>query len=176
MWAVAGSVVRKPWKTFVVDWNWKAALLSAVFRAFLFAAVAFPHGAGGMRLVVIELGFRVLVGGFWGALLEAFRNARPGWLAGLVAAVLIPGLAHAAEFLALRAGQASHILSGMIASVSLSAASLIAKWWLMRRGMLLTGEGADSLQGDLRRLPRAVAEMFLTPAIAVRRLLRGRAV
>jgi hypothetical protein len=40
----AVRVLANPWKTFVVDWNWKAALLSALFRGILFLAVALPRG------------------------------------------------------------------------------------------------------------------------------------
>ena len=77
VWRAAVAVITRPWKTFVVDWNWKAALLSALFRGVLFLAVAIPRGPGAMRLVWIELAFRVLVGGFWGSLLQAFRGAPP---------------------------------------------------------------------------------------------------
>jgi hypothetical protein len=40
-------------------------------------AVALPRGQGAMRLVWIELLFRILVGGFQGSLLQAFRGAPP---------------------------------------------------------------------------------------------------
>jgi hypothetical protein len=142
----------------------------------VFAAVAVPHGSGGLRLVGIGLLFRALIGGFWGSLLQAFRGARPAWLAGLLAAVLLPGLAHGLEFLALQAGHVPRVLTAMIASVSVSIGSLVVNWYLMRRGMLITGEGSDSLAADFRRLPGALAGMFFAPALALRRLVRGRAV
>jgi hypothetical protein len=167
-------VLSNPWKTFVVDWNWKAAGLSAAFRAAVFAIVV-PHGAGALRLVGIGLLFRLLIGGFWGSLLQAFRAARPAWLAGLMAAVLLPGLAHVLEFLALQAGRVSHVLTAMIASVAVSVGSLLVNWYLMRRGMLITGEGSETLATDFRRLPGALAGMCFAPAIALRRLVRGRA-
>jgi hypothetical protein len=175
VWRIAGRVAMNPWKTFVVDWNWKAALLSAAFRALAFAIVAVPHGSGAFRAVWIGLLFRILIGGFWGSLLQAFRNARPAWLAGLVAAVLLPGFAHVLEFLALKAGHATHVITAVVTSVVVSIGSLLINWYLMRRGMLITGDGSDTLRADFRRLPAALSAMCFAPAIAIRRLVRGRA-
>jgi hypothetical protein len=170
----AVAVLADPWQTFVADWNWKAALLSALFRGMLFLAVAVPRGSGALRLVWIELAFRIAVGGFWGSLLQAFRGARPAWLAGLLAAVALPAAAHALEYLALRAGHAPHIGAGMVVSIAVSVGSLLLNWFLMREGLLITGAGADSLGCDLRRLPRLLAAFFLAPGIAFYRAVRGR--
>jgi hypothetical protein len=170
----AAAAITRPWKTFVVDWNWKAALLSAVFRGILFLIVAVPRGPGAMRLVWIELAFRVLVGGFWGSLLQAFRGARPAWLAGLLAAVLLPAAAHSLEFLAFQAGHATHIGAGMVVSIAVSVGSLLLNWSLIRKGLLITGDGSDSLGADLRRLPRLLAAFFLAPGVALCRAIRER--
>ena len=169
------AVLANPWKTFVVDWNWKAALLSALFRGILFLIVAVPRGPGAMRLVWIELAFRILVGGFWGSLLQAFRGARPAWLAGLLASVLLPAAAHALEYLALQAGHATHIGAGMVVSIAVSVGSLLLSWFLMRKGALITGNGSDSFGADLKRLPRLLAAFFLAPGAALCRAVRGRA-
>jgi len=174
VWHAAGVVITRPWRTFVVDWNWKAALLSAVFRGVLFLIVAIPRGPGAMRLVWIELVFRIVVGGFWGSLLQAFRGARPAWLAGLLAAVLLPAAAHALEYLALQAGHATHIGAGMVVSIALSAGSLLLNWFLMRKGLLITGSGCDSLGADMRRLPRLLKAFFLAPGVAICRANRER--
>jgi len=170
----AAAVLANPWRTFVVDWNWKAALLSALFRGILFLFVAAPRGSGALRLVWIEVAFRMIVGGFWGSLLQAFRGARPAWLAGLLAALLLPAAAHSLEYLALQAGHATHIGAGMVVSIVVSMGSLLLNWFLMRKGMLVTGVGADSLGADLRRLPRLLAALFLAPGVALCRAVRGR--
>jgi hypothetical protein len=175
VWHAAATVITRPWKTFVVDWNWKAALLSASFRGVLFLFVAVPRGPGAMRMVWIELIFRVMVGGFWGSLLQAFRVARPAWLAGLLAAVLLPAAAHILEYLALQAGHATHIGAGMVVSIAVSVGSLLLNWFLMRKGVLITGDGSGSLGADLRRLPRLLAAFFLAPGAALGRAVRGRA-
>jgi len=170
----AAAVLANPWKTFVVDWNWKAALLSALFRGILFLAVALPRGPGAMRLVWIELTFRIVVGGFWGSLLQAFREARPAWLSALLAAVMLPAAAHMLEYLAFQAGHATHIGAGMVVSIAVSVGSLLLNWFLMRKGVLITGDGSGSLGADLRRLPRLLAAFFLAPTVALCRAARGR--
>jgi len=150
--AAAHRVIAHPWRTFIRDWNWKAALLSALFRVLLFSVVTL-RGPGAMRGVWIELLFRLAIGGFWGSLLQAFRAARPAWLAGLSVAIILPGAAHTLEFLALKAGHATHITAGMLVSIAVSAASLLVNWLLIRNGLLVTGAGSARLLDDLRRLP-----------------------
>src|SRR5262245_3747572 len=86
--AVARYVLMHPWEVFVEGWNWKTALLSAFFRGLAFALpMAGLTGSDALRNVCIELAFRVAIGGFWGSLLQAFRRARPAWLAGLSVAI-----------------------------------------------------------------------------------------
>ncbi len=150
--AAACRVIAHPWQTFVCDWNWKAALMSALFRVLLFSGATL-RGPGAMRGVWIELLFRLAIGGFWGSLLQAFRAARPAWLAGLFVALILPGSAHTLEFLALKAGHATHITAGMIVSITVSVVSLLFNWLLMRNGLLVTGAGSARLRDDLRRLP-----------------------
>ena len=159
VWDAARRVVTNPWKTFVIDWNWKAALLSALFRAMLFS-FATLRGPGALRGVWIELLFRLAIGGFWGSLLQAFRSARPAWLAGLCVTLILPGGAHALEFLALKAGHATHIRAGMIVSIGVSVVSLLLNWLLMRQGLMVTGAGSARLRDDFRRLPAALIRPF----------------
>jgi hypothetical protein len=161
VFTVALYVLRHPWDIFIRQWNWKSALLSALFRG---AAFALPMsrltGDGTWRVLCIEVAFRIAVGGFWGSLLQAFRNAQPAWLAGFCAAVAIPLAAHGLEFAALRMGHATHVTTAMVVSVAISAGSLILNYGLMRRGLLITGSGGDSLGADFRRIPAALTSMI----------------
>jgi len=52
--------------------------------------------------------------------------------------------------------------------------SLLLNWFLMRKGMLITGDGSDSLGADMRRLPRLLAAFFLAPGVALCRAVRER--
>lgn len=150
------KMARHPWQVFVLQWNWKAALLSAGIRGLLFCVAVVPHGSGAVRGAWIEVAFRIGLGGCWGSAMQALRRARPVWLAGLLVALVIPAGAHFLEFALLRLGRAAAIRSAMVVSVSFSAASLLVNFALMRRGLLITGEGAQSLAADLRRLPAAL--------------------
>jgi hypothetical protein len=158
-------ILAHPWQTLVERWNWKAALLSALFRGMALALplshLAWSDAAPG---IWIEIGFRIALGGFWGALLQAFRSVRPAWLAGLSIAVLLPAGAHVLEFAALKAGHATHITTAMIVSVVISVGSLLINFGLMRRGLLVTGDHAAPLVCDLQRIPRALVDMFRRPA------------
>jgi hypothetical protein len=171
--ATAWYVATHPWKVFVLGWNWKAALLSLVFRALAFALpMAGLRGAAAWRGVGIELLFRAVTGGFWGSLLQAFRRARPAWLAGLAVGVALPVAAHCLEYAALRAGHASYIKTGMVVSVIISAGSLLVNLGLQRRGLILTGAEGAPLREDLRRLPAALAAILRRAARWPRSRLR----
>jgi hypothetical protein len=61
----------------------------------------------------------------------------------------------------------------MIVSISLSVVSLLFNWALMRRGLLLTGEGTSSFGADLKRFPVAIAALFLALPRACLRIVRG---
>ena len=120
-------VLRHPWEVFVKRWNWKAELLSAVFRG-----VAFCLPAGRIlrddlvRILCIEMAFPIGLGGFWGSLLQSFRQATPS--------------EHGLAYLALRAGHATHITTtSMVISITISAGSLLLNLGLIRRGVLITG-------------------------------------
>jgi hypothetical protein len=159
--AALRTIVAQPWTVFVVRWNWKAALLSAGIRGLLFSAAVVPRESGAMRGAFIEIAFRIAVGGCWGSMMQALRAARPAWLAGLLVALVLPASAHGLEYFLLRIGEATHISSGMTVSILFSVASLLVNFALMRRGLMLTGEGAASLGSDFRRLPRALGDCVL---------------
>jgi hypothetical protein len=150
------QMARHPWKVFVIQWNWKAAVLSAGIRGVLFCAAVVPQGLDALRGAWIEIAFRIVLGGCWGSVMQSLRRARPAWLAGLLIALVLPALAHVLEFALLKAGGAAHIKTGMIVSVAFSAGSLLVNFALMRRGLLITGEGSGSLSSDIRQLPSAL--------------------
>jgi hypothetical protein len=171
--AVARELLVRPWKIFLFNWNWKAGLLGGVFRALFFSVAVLPRDMAGLRGVAIQLAFRVAIGGLWGALAQAFCCAEPAWIAGVLIALIVPAGVHGVEYTLLRAGHASHIRTGMIISVALSVISLLLNWGLMRRGLMLTGKGTDSLATDFRRLPAALADLALAGPRTVMRVVRG---
>jgi len=154
----AVHVVMHAWQVFVIDWNWKTAVLSAIYRLAAWPASK-AFGArlltpGALRGVLIEFCLRAVIGGFWGSFLQVFATARPAWLAGVTMMALMPGCVHGLEYFSLRAGGAAHPGAMTLASIGLSVLSLLVNWALMRRGILVTGKGAPSLGTDLRRILR----------------------
>ena len=171
--AVARELLANPWRLFLFNWNWKAGLLGGLFRAAFFGVAAVPRDATALRGVAIQLAFRIAIGGLWGSLAQALRAAEPAWFAGVCIAVVVPAAVHSVEYAFLRAGHATHIRLGMIISVALSMISLLLNWGLMRRGLMLTGKGTDSLATDFRRLPAALRELALAGPRRLVRVLRG---
>jgi hypothetical protein len=171
--SVVCDLLANPWKVFLFNWNWKAGLLGGLFRAALFSVAVVPRESAALRGVAIQLVFRIAVGGLWGSLAQAFRAAQPAWLAGLCVAVMLPAAVHTLEYAFLTAGHASHIRRGMIVSVALSVVSLVLNWNLMRRGVMLTGKGTDSLATDFRRLPAVLGDLLMAGPRVLVRVLRG---
>src|SRR5262245_16180291 len=139
--AAARHILLHPGDVFLRRWNWKAALLSSVFRSVAFAVPMTrlaPHDA--LRAICIEASLCIAIGGFWGSLLQAMRGARPVWLASLWAAVILPAAFHCAEYGVLRAGNVVHVKTGVVVSVIVTIGSLLINFGLMRRGLLITGE------------------------------------
>ena len=176
--SVTRALLANPFRSFICGWNWKAGLLSGIFRAALFAiavvrpseAVRDPAGLGGIAL---QLAFRIAVGGIWGTVAQAFQEAEPAWLAALWSAAVLPAAVHLVEYFVLRANHVAHLEAGMIASISLSVLSLLLNWRLMRKGLLLTGKGSDSLVNDFSRLPAAFRDFVLAGPRLVVRAFRG---
>lgn len=171
--SVTRSLLAHPFRYFVRDWNWKAGLLSGIFRAALFAVTVVPREPAALRGIALQLAFRIAVGGMWGTVAQAFREAEPIWLAGLWVTAVLPASVHLVEYMVLRANHVAHLRAGMIASISLSVLSLLLNWGLMRRGLLLTGEGTESLATDFSRLPAALRDLLLAGPRLLVRAFRG---
>ena len=172
--AAAGyDLIASSWRVFLFNWNWKAGLLSGVFRAGFFIVAIARGDPAAWRGMAIQLAFRIAIGGLWGSLAQSFRGAEPVWLAGLLIVVIIPAGVHGVEYAFLRAGHAPQVRTAMIISVVLSVGSLLLNWGLMRRGLMLTGRGTDSLATDFRRLPVVLRELVLAGPRILMRVLRG---
>jgi hypothetical protein len=142
-------------QVFITDWNWKTALLSAVFRLAVWpaskAAGARLVAPGALRGLLIQFHFRFAIGGFWRSLLQAIALRSPrGWrslddraLARLRPQVRVPGSA---------GWRRDTYWNVPFVSFVFTAPSLLVNWVLMRKGILITGRGASSLATDLRRI------------------------
>jgi len=88
-------LLRHPVETLLRRWNWKSAVLSAGMRGALFFFANLGAGLGAaLGAMGIESAFYITVAGFYGAVTETFRRARPHWLATVVLMVLMPAVNH----------------------------------------------------------------------------------
>jgi hypothetical protein len=162
---VLRNLTRRPVLYLVRRWNWKSAVLSSLVRSVLFFVANIGAGLPAARSAFLtELVFRSSTAGFYGALTQALRDARPVWTGTVAGMVLLPVTTHLLEF-AVHSLRGTERLGASIAlSVAFTALSTSFNLYAMRRGALTVGEGSQSLSHDLRRMPLLVLDFARTIA------------
>jgi hypothetical protein len=165
------DLARHPHEQLVRRWNWKSAVLSSLFRSSLFFAANLSAGPDAAQAAFLtELAYRGVTAGFYGALTQAFRDARPAW-AGMVAAmILLPGVSHLLEFVIHWFRGTPNLTESLALSVAFTALSTSFNLFAMRRGALTVGGGSSPLLRDLRQMPVLLCAF----AVAVVTPLSGR--
>jgi hypothetical protein len=160
--AALAAIARHPVRSLLAGWNWKAALLSALYRAILFFVVALRGGwKAALAALSLEALYRVIASGFQGVFTQALYRARPTWLAALIALIAVPALLQGFEYLVhWLAGTPGLWLAFLISTAAAAVASLFT-WFAMRRGALLVGKNTSSFGEDLRRMPRLIGEFLI---------------
>ncbi len=159
------TLMRNPWRHFVLRWNGKAALLSAMFRGGIFLVASIKsHHAGRSNGVLAEALFGAVSAGFFGTLTQALRFANPEWFAGLLLAGILPLLFQIGDFYfhVVLGTQVFHV--GMIASAVFTVFSSAFNLYIMRRGTLLVGDEGQPFTRDLGSLPR-LALLFVVSGV-----------
>lgn len=158
----AWNLIRHPVEYLIRRWNWKSAVLSALTRGALFFFANLRAGvSAAVGAMVVEAAFYIIVAGFYGSATEAFRRARPAWLATAVMMVAMPALNHTLEFALHWSHGTKKLTTSIIASISLSMISAVFNLFAMQRGAFLVGAERQSLLEDFRQLPRIIFD-FLT--------------
>ncbi len=135
-------------------WNWKAAALSIVFRAPVYFIASFRSGwRETFAALLAESVYCAGTAGFYGAFVQAIRNAQPAWLTALVLTLFLPAIMQGIEYLVHWLRGTHHLHAVLIGSAAVSAISSLFNWFAMKRGTLLVGEEGMSFKRDLRRLP-----------------------
>ena len=159
---VCRNLICHPVETLIRQWNWKSALLSALTRGALFFFANLRAGvSAALGAMFIEAAFYIAVAGFYGSATEAFRRARPAWLALLVMMLAMPAVNHSLEFLLHWASGTRKLTTSILASVSLSMISAVFNLFAMQRGAFIVGTERQSLLEDFRQLPAIVYD-FVT--------------
>lgn len=169
---VLRQLVRRPHHYVIRRWNWKSALLSSLVRSFLFFAVNLSVGtAAALAAFATEFVFRGCTSGFYGAITQNLSRVRPTWQGSLGALVLMPLFNHSGELLVHWLNGTANLKASILASVCFTALSSGFHVFVMRRGLLVVGEGSRSLSSDLRQMPVVVALFVARPFIQVYRFL-----
>jgi hypothetical protein len=148
------DVLRDPVTVLFRRWNWKAAALSILFRAPAYVISSLRSGwRETLAALFAESAVCAGTAGFYGAIVQAIRNAQPAWLTALVLTLLLPAVMQAVEYFVHWLRGTHHLHAVMLGSVVVSVLSSLFNWFAMKRGTLLIGGEGSSLQGDLRRLP-----------------------
>lgn len=173
--AVLKGFISHPIRTLIHRWNWKSAVLSSLLRAgiFFFANLAAGwHAAVGALLA--ELTLRAITSGFYGAVTEAFSEARPVWAAMTTAMVVLPLVNHSLEFLVHWLRGTPKLSLSLTASVIFTAFSTAFNLYAMRHGTLTVGGRSKSLREDLGRiLPLLMQFILAGPRTILRYLSPG---
>jgi hypothetical protein len=169
---VLSVLMRDPLRLLVRRWNWKSALLSSLFRAAIFF---FANLAAGWRAAVaamaVELLYRGISAGFFGALTQALREAQPVRLATAAAAILLPLLSHSIEFAIHLARGTPKLITSIVSSVVFTILSTLFNLYAMRRGVLISGREGSSLAADFRALPGVMFGFLTAAPRSLRRIL-----
>jgi hypothetical protein len=163
-------LLRDPWRRIVLEWNAKAAVLSAMSRGaiFLIASLKSHHG-GRAHGALVEAVWGAMNAGIFGTLTQALRFAEPEWAAGLLVAVVFPVIFQLGDYGFHAALGTQKFLAGMISSAVFTALSALFNLYIMRRGTLLTGAEGRPFVDDLAALPRLILMFVVSAALGVRR-------
>jgi hypothetical protein len=144
----------------LLAWNWKAALLSSLYRGGLFFAVNLGSGVhSALGAMFAEFAYRGATAGFYGALTQAASRSGPRRAAAVAAGIVL--LSHGVEFTVHWLRGTPNLRGSIAASACFTLLSTLFNLHAMRRGVLVTGSQGASLWADLRALPRVFGSFLL---------------
>jgi len=150
------------------DWNWKAALFSAIIRSLIFF---FTNLRGGRhqaaQAMLTELVYATVAAGLAGAITQRLRHATPRRLTAVVVMVGIPVFMLTLQALAHRIMGTQHVKTGLIASFLFASIATAFNWFAMSKGAFVTGEQRSFLR-DLAIVPKLIAQFVTVPFRALR--------
>jgi hypothetical protein len=142
-------------------WNWKASLLSCVFRGLIFFGVNIVAGFdSAIDAMLTEMAYRLAVTGAFASLTQWFRLVEPAWRGALTVTLVISGLNYGLDFLVHWFSGTAELTLSLLVSCSASAVSTCFQFFIMRQGVFIVEPGSATLRTDLMRFPRAVANLF----------------
>lgn len=167
---VLSDLFAHPGEMLIRRWNWKSAILSSIVRGLLFFFTNLSAGyAAAWSALVTELAFRGVTAGFYGALTQALRDAKPAWTGTVAALILLPVTGHSVELAVHWVRGTARLGTSLTVSVAFTAVSTAFNLFAMRRGVLIVGAGGGSIGSDLLRTPALLVQFVLAILGAGRR-------
>ncbi|PYS86649.1 MAG: hypothetical protein DMF62_15190 [Acidobacteria bacterium] len=167
------ELLRHPFRTLILNWNWKAAIISSVLRAPIFFGVYLAQKQGlkmAFAAMAVQFVFRAITGGTNGAIIQSFSKIEPAWHAVVTIPVVLTVVMHIAEWflqvgfdkIAGTNGKTTAVLLSVLGSVISAGFNLFA----MRRGILLVkDESQQSFWHDIKQMPWIVFELVAFPLV-----------
>ena len=151
---VVGQLRRDPGELLIRRWNWKSAISSSILRATIFLVANMRSGLdAALGAMLAEFIYRAIFAGFYGALTQSFRRVEPHWKGTAAAVVTLVLVSHSMELAVHWLRGTPNLWTSIGASFCLTVVSTLFNIHAMRRGILVTGENAQSLLTDFRLLP-----------------------
>ncbi|HJS51606.1 MAG TPA: hypothetical protein VJ781_06870 [Pyrinomonadaceae bacterium] len=173
IYGAAFEILRHPFRTLVLNWNWKSAIISSVFRAPIFFA-AYLATKQGFRMALgamaVQFIFRAITGGTNGSIIQSFSKVEPAWHAVVTIPFILTIVMHVGEWILQSSydsvtgttGKTTAVLISVLASVVSGGFNLFA----MRRGILLVkDESQQSFWRDIKQMPWIVFELVSFPLV-----------
>lgn len=149
-------------------WNWKAAIMSAIYRAPIFFLTTLKAGwKPALSAMLLEGLFRAFASGFYGAITQALRNMKPLWLAILIISVVLPGAVQMLDVIVHWLRGTPNAITGILVSILITGIASLFNWYAMRRGTLLTGGEGQSFASDLKSLPGIIVRFIAAGPLAL---------
>ena len=144
--------------TLLRDWNWKAALFSAMLRGALFFLTNLHAGrARAGKAMLVELLYAPIAAGLAGAMTQRLRHAVPRAATAAVVWLAIPAVMLAVQAAVHHVMGTPRVRTGLIASFVFAAFATGFNWFAMSRGAFVTGEGRPFAR-DLLLVPRLLVQ------------------
>lgn len=155
---------NRPWLFAFTHWNWKAAVITAIFRGVAcMAALRHVHPHARQHFSVVEMVYVLLTAGIFSAWQQQALGIRNRYFSWLVVVVIVPLTSLGADALA-------HILLDHInaqalgwSALAFTLASAMFHWHVMQNGVMLVGEQSRSLSSDISQLPGLLLSFVATP-------------
>lgn len=171
--AATWEILRHPFRTLILNWNWKAAIISSVLRAPIFFGAYLAQKQGlkmAFAAMAVQFVFRAVTGGTNGAIIQSFSKIQPAWHAVVTIPIVLTIFMHIGEWLLQAVFDTYTGTTGKTTAVSISVfASVVSAGFnllAMRRGLLLVkDESQQSFWRDIKQMPWIVFELVSFPLI-----------